>query len=547
MSLQSSRRSRWYVPWILVAGVATVLGFWVYESDQEGDRVAAYGGTYVEAAVGTAQRINPLYASPNTVDADISALVFSGLTRLGADGRVLPDLAASWEISEDGREYTFTLRNGAIWHDGEDLTADDVVFTAGVLANEEFNGDPQLGELWQTVSAERVGDLAVRFTLEEPFAPFLAQSAIGILPEHLLAGVEVPLLANAPFNERPVGSGPYKLEAIDGRSAILSANEAFQLGSPYIKTIRFDFYPNENSALEAVREGAADGVYLNGAIGRDDVDALSDDHRVHELIASSYTMLYLNWQLPAFQEDSVRRAIAFAIDREALVDRHLGGRGVIADSVIPPGTWAWSAAFSPYEYDPERARALLEDAGWTVRADGVRVRGDAELVFDLITNNDSTRSAVATQIASDLQAIGIRVNFSTSGSTSLYEQVLQPHNYQMALFGFAQGTDPDPFPAWHSSQADGGANISAYSDPLADEDLVGARLSVDNDRRAELYVRFQQTFYERQPGIVLFYSTNLYVVPEDLHGFAPAVQFSAASRFSNVWQWFVETRRVADE
>ncbi|HEX5938900.1 MAG TPA: ABC transporter substrate-binding protein, partial [Dehalococcoidia bacterium] len=165
MNARPDLARRWYLPLVLVVGVATVIAFWVYASDESGQRVAAYGGTYVEASAGAPQRVNPVYAGSNPADADLASLIFSGLTRLAPDGRVVPDLAERWEISDDGTEYTFRLRDGIVWHDGEDLTADDVVFTWGVLSSEDFDGDPDLGSFWQTVSAERVNDLTVRFTL----------------------------------------------------------------------------------------------------------------------------------------------------------------------------------------------------------------------------------------------------------------------------------------------------------------------------------------------------------------------------------------------
>jgi peptide/nickel transport system substrate-binding protein len=540
-------KRRWYLPVVLVLGVAAVIAFWIYASDEEGAPVAAYGGTYVEASAGAPQRVNPLYANVNPADGDLVSLVFSGLTRLGPEGRVLPDLAERWEISEDGLEYTFRLRNGTLWHDGEEVTADDVVFTWTVLSSDDFDGAPDLGNFWQTVSAERIDDLTVRYTLEEPFSPFLSQTTIGILPEHLLAGVPVGEMAQASFNQEPVGSGPYRLESLTTRSATLRSYDSFHLGPPYVEEIRIDYYVSDEAAVAAVRAGEADGVYISGPLGQDQVTALDSDHDLRELTSNSYTMLYLNSLLPAFQDATVRRAVALAIDRESIVNDLLGGRGLVVDSVITPDTWASAGDIEPYAYDPERAAALLADGGWIAGPNGVRSRDGVDLSFDLITNNDSTRTAIAATIAANLEQVGIQVNFSSSGSPTLYEQVLQTHQFEMALFGFAQGPDPDPFPAWHSSQADGGANIAAFSDPVVDSDLAQGRIAADRDRRVELYLRFQQTFYDLQPSILLFYPVNLHVLPDKLQGVESRVAFAASSRFGNIWEWYLETERVSDE
>ncbi|MPZ23534.1 MAG: hypothetical protein GEU28_08305 [Dehalococcoidia bacterium] len=545
MHANPTRSERWYVLAILLVGAALFLATWVFASQENSRDVAASGGNYVEGVIGVPQRVNPVYRGLNPVDDDLSALVFSGLTRMAGDGRVVPDLAESWEISEDGQAYRFTLRDGLLWQDGEEVTAADVVFTWSVLAGEEFNGDAQLGAFWQTVEAVAESDTVVRFRLEEAFSPFLAQTTIGILPEHLLANLAPDEVGQSEFNRQPVGTGPYRLDSLTPEGATLEANPAFHMGRPYLDSFELRFFPGEADAMQALLAGSIDGLLLNQPVGAEQVAAAGEDVAVEELTQNSYSMLYLNHEVPAFQDDRVRRAIAFALDRERLIEV-AGGLGTISDSVITPGTWAWTGAFEPYAHDPARATALLDEAGWTTGSDGVRARDGERLAFDLVTNNDATRTAVAAEIATQLAEVGVRVTSSSSEGEGLYAEVLVPHDFEMALFGFASDIDPDPFPAWHSAQASEGANIAGISASDLDGILAEARVNPDRARRAELYVAFQQIFYERQPSIVLFYPTSLYLRPAELSGWQDAVLFSPSSRFHNVWEWFSETRRVSE-
>jgi peptide/nickel transport system substrate-binding protein len=188
---------------------------------------------YSEAVAGTWQRVNPLFVNSNEVDADLSALVFSGLVRIGKDGSVLPDLAAELpEVSDGGATYTFRIRANARWHDGEPVTSRDVAFTVGILQDPDFD-DAAMAEGWLGVTVETPDDSTVVIRLRQPSAPFLARSAtVGLLPEHLLRGKRAQELESDAFNARPVGSGPYRLESLDASSATLVANGSYHLGRP---------------------------------------------------------------------------------------------------------------------------------------------------------------------------------------------------------------------------------------------------------------------------------------------------------------------------
>ena len=180
----SKAGSRWLLPATVASGIAVLAGLWYTTSHSSKANSPQPATTYREGVAGAYSRINPLYDSFNEVDSDLTALIFSGLTRLGPNGEVQPDLAESWDISSDGLTYTFHLRPNVTWHDGEPFTADDVLFTYGAIQDPKFHGDPALEELFRSITVAKVDDATVTLRLTQPFAPLLAHLTVGILPAH---------------------------------------------------------------------------------------------------------------------------------------------------------------------------------------------------------------------------------------------------------------------------------------------------------------------------------------------------------------------------
>ncbi len=233
---------------------------WMQGVSSGGERVPAYGGSYVEGVVGRPVRINPLFVD-SPVERDLTTLIFSGLTRAGPDGTILPDLARGWDITPDGKTYIFQLRPRVLWHDGDPFDADDVVFTATLLASPGYPGDPAVAALWRTVTVSRVDRLTVRFDLQEPFAPFLAATTIGILPQHLLGDLDATAVAAATaFNDAPIGTGPFRLRQLTSEGAILDAYRPYHLAPPLPRSRR--------PALLRHRRGARRGLALARGAGR---------------------------------------------------------------------------------------------------------------------------------------------------------------------------------------------------------------------------------------------------------------------------------------
>lgn len=534
----------WPLLVVLAGGiVAVTVGWFAFSgSFTTDDKAGSY--RYVEAVVGAPSRVNPLFAHLNDADRDITSLVFSGLTRLGPDGAVLPDLAETWEISEDGRTVTFHLRRGVAWHNDMPFTAADVVFTYSLLADPGLEGDPDQAPLWRKVACSAPDDFTVACQLPEPFAPFLAYATTGILPRHLFEGVDAGTIAASAFNTQPVGTGPYRLAELDATHAVLRTNPKFYLGAPAVTEIELRFFPDVATAAAGVVSGEAHGVLLDSTATSDDFDTLAsiDGLRRYEAIRTAYTVMYLNNGQPPLNDLLVRRAIAETVDIEGIIDSLLDGRAVRADSPIVTGTWAHNPELEPYQRDPGDARRLLDEAGWTLPEGGdVRTRNGVELRLTLLTDQDPLRALISQALAEQLADVGISVTLAREESTDLIRNFLIPRQYQAALFGWDPGPDPDPYPAWHSSQAsDSGRNLAAYANEDTDKLMEDARRTRDVGERQRLYYAFQDIFHEDVPSVLLYHPLNSYFVTEEIRGIDLGTLFTGSSRFRNVYEWLFE-------
>ncbi|MDO8615059.1 MAG: ABC transporter substrate-binding protein [Dehalococcoidia bacterium] len=499
---------------------------------------------YVEAVVGAPARINPLFAYLSDADRDLSSLVFSGLARLDADGRVLPDLAQSWDISADGKTITFHLRPGVTWHTGVAFTADDVIFTYQLLADPRLQGDPEQAALWQALACSAPEQLTVQCTLPDAFAPFLSFATIGIVPKHILQNVDPAAILDDAFNKAPIGTGPYRLAQFDQTRAVLKANQNYYGAPTLLPEIQLRFYPNVSSAAADVVRGQAHGILVDLGTSQKDFETLSstDGLRAYAAGRSAYTALYLNNSTAPLNDESVREAVAYSVDTEAIIGDILGGRAVRAGSPIPPGTWAYNTGLKPYPHDPGKARDVLDRAGWAL-PDGakVRQRNGVELRLTLMTDQDTLRGAIADEVSRELAGVGIQATVVRQAATSLIKDFLIPREYQAAIFAWDPGPDPDPYPAWHSSQASGnGRNLAAYRNEEADKLMEEARRTSDLDERQRLYFTFQQTFQDDFPSVLLYYPVYTYFVSDQVKNIRLGTLFTTASRFQNVTEWTIE-------
>ena len=509
--------------------------------------VPDFGGTYVEGVAGNPQMINPILCQSNPVDQDMVALIFTGLTRSDEKGEIVPDLAERWDVAQEGTVYTFYLRQDVVWHDGAPFTAADVVFTINAMQHPDYQGVSFISDMWRSVVVEQVDAYTVRFTLREPFAPFLDYTTVGILPAHILGSVPIKALGESKFNASPVGTGPFKVAEVSAQRLLLVAFPDFYRPRPYLERIEFVFYPNEPSVFEARRRGEVAGIarvlpeYLNAV--RED-----ESLTLYTAPLSGHNLVFLNLDRAIFQDRAVRQAMMWALDRQKLVDEVLGGQGIVIHSPIMPSSWAYAPGVQQYHYDPRKAKDMLEEAGWfDDDRDGVRERGTLKLEFTLATNDDDpVRVRLIEAISEQLAAVGIRATPKTVGWEELVSQMLRLRRFDAILGGWQNlPPDPDLYPYWHSSQAsEDGLNFANYISEEADLFLQDARSTSDRQQRADSYRRFQELFARDVPSLLLYQPVYNYAVDASVHDVQVGPMINSSDRFRTITKWYIATRRM---
>jgi peptide/nickel transport system substrate-binding protein len=549
------KKFRWQILIILVTlVVVTVL---LLTRQSLGNTAAiqpASGGIYTEALVGSFGRLNPLIDLNNSADRDVDRLLFSSLFQFDSQGNPVPDLAESWGVSADGTIYNITIRADAEWSDGTPVTSDDVLFTLSLLRSQYSAYPADIRSMWDAVQITRIDDKNIKFTLPEPFAPFIDYLNFGILPKHLLTNLPADQLANTPFDLGPIGSGPYKLDhlIINGATVtglVLTRSDTYYGKKPFIDQVVFRYYPESSSALQAYEQGEVLGISEIPA------DSLSAAMQLPNLALYSSRMPRLtlvlfnlnNNALPFFQDVNVRQALMLALNRQLMIDQALDGQGMIANSVILPDTWAYDNNLQTIGFDPDTAASMLDAEGYTIPANGsVRAnKGNVSMKFTLLYPDNPLDQQIAEMIQSNWAAVGIQAVLKPVSYADLLSKYLTPRSYDAALvdFDYSRSYDPDPYPFWHQAEATGGQNYSQWNDQTASEYLEEARVTADESVRARLYRNFQVVFSEQLPALPLFYPVYTYGVDKRVLGVNASPLFEPADRFNDISSWYLVTGR----
>ncbi len=504
------------------------------------------GGVFREGVAGNPQYINPLLCHTHDIDRDLCSLLFRGLTRLDQQGRVVPDLAERW-TAPDGLVYTFTLRENQFWHDGKAVTIDDVLFTIEMMQSPDSPILPDLAELWRSVTVEQVDEHTVRLLLDEPFAPFLDFTTIGLLPKHIWQDVPPSELLTTPLNSRPVGNGPMQVTLTSAQFIRLERNPYSGKDIPMVSALEFHFYPDYPSIYAAYTEGELDGV---SQVMQSDISLAQarTDMQLFSAPQSTYVGVIFNLQnpdVPFLQDATVRRGLYHALDREQLLDDVVGGHGVLASSPIPSNNWGHAPDTPSYSYDPDEAQRLLNESGWVdTDGDGTRDKDGLPMQLILLTNDGPNRIALIEQIAADWRAVGVNAVVESVSFAGFVRDFLTPRRFDAALLSWDITGDPDPFPLYHSSQITTGQNYGGWSNQEADALVIEARSTVDPEKRRALYAQFQHIFAADVPAIPLYYPVYTYGVSERVKAVQIGPLNTPADRFTTFPDWYILTRRV---
>ncbi|NLF77419.1 MAG: hypothetical protein GX573_17115 [Chloroflexi bacterium] len=476
------------------------------------------GGTLITAITDDPVSLNGIYANDGASVAVLS-FVFNPLT-LGGENwgtEITGDLAESWSVSEDGLTWTFNLHQGVKWHDGEELTAEDVVYTFQTIQTSEAEIAPFRPRFMQgdePIQFEAADDYTVVAHLTSPNASFFTDISVPIVPKHVLEGQD---LREGPFNRAPVGTGPFKVvEWNTAESIVLEANEDYFRGRPCIDRLIFRIIPDEQSQVAALQTGELDflpnipGASVPTFEGNPDftISVAEQDSLFH---------MFLNLANPKFQDVRVRQALMTAIDRQAVVDIVRQGYGVVHNShfdhVVP---FYQQDKLGGYDYDPERAGALLDEAGISdTDGDGIRdVNGEPwTITITSFAGGFRDYADYAVVVQAFWQDIGVQTELEFGDLSTLVEQIYQERvvdkPYEAHTSGWSViGPEPNSYANFYMWTDALGPNIPNYRNEEVNELFEAARLETDFDARMAIYEQIEAILWEELPTLPLYRNTE---------------------------------------
>ncbi len=495
---------------ILLSSVVWVASTLVSRRDSTGA-----GGDYVEALVGAPRYVNPILAQTD-VDRDLAKLVFAGLFTF--DGKnYVPGLAADYKISSDQKTYTIRLREGLKWHDGKPLTADDVIFTIETIKNPKTKS-PLIKE-FAGVTLEKINDLTVNFTFKERFAPFISLLDVGVIDF---------------LKEKRGGIRSY---------ALRRANNYYG-DKPRFQKITFKFFADFETAINALKNHVVSGVSYVPRHLESELEK-SSGITIYRQGLPQYTAIFINQKLnEQLRVKEVRRALAHALDRAALVGGIFGSDAGVIDAPIISGLLGFHPDIKKYPYDPGLANSLLEEAGFKFKsATGtIRVKNNKELKVSLAVADQPEAAAAGEFIKSAWEAVGVKVELTPISLAQIQKDVIHPRNFEALLFGETLSGDSDLYPFWHSSQSqEPGLNIVSFGNRETDKLLEETRNAGASEERAQKFIAFQNILAEELPAIFLWSPRYLYAVSDRVKVNLPENITTPADRFVFINKWSMKT------
>lgn len=500
------------------------------------------GGVYTEGILGDFTNSNPLYAT-SQVDESVSKLLYASLFKYDDRNRLVGDLALGYEIDSSGKVYTVKLRPNLFWHDGEKLTASDVVFTYKMIQNPDALSVLYKG--WQGVAVAALDEETVTFTLPNVLGSFPYHMTNGIVPEHILKQVAPAEMRSNNFNTtQPIGSGPFKWKAIEvtgdtpeKRQAriALDSFKRYHEGEPKLAEYIVHTFHDADQMKISFREQE-----LTGANFVDPPEELLNIKNVRSksFMMSAADMVFFKSSSPVLSNAAVRKALVQGVNVQAIIE----SLGYVTHPVREPflmGQLGYDPSLVQAGFDTAAAQQLLEADGWKLNDKGIRVKNGVALRFNLHAQDMAESRLVANQLVSAWRSIGARPELKLESSSDL-QRTISSDQYDALLYGISIGVDPDVFVYWHSSQTDArssGLNFSEYKNRTADLSLEAGRTRIEPELRAVKYKPFLQAWQQDVPALGLYQPRYLYLTHGEVFGLNERVLNTNTDRYGNVANW----------
>lgn len=486
-------------------------------------------------SIGDAIKLNPILYD-DSASGDVLGFLIDGLVTINDKLEIIPAIAKNWTASKDGLDWTFNLKQNVKWWDGKPVTAEDVKFTIEKILDKKVNSIRRSDyELIEKITL--VNPYQIKFKLKKPFAPFLSNMGIGLLPKHILEKEKD--LNTSSFSRKPLGNGLYIFkEWITKDHITMIKNPNYYDGSAHIDKVIFKVVPDQNVLLMQLQKGEID--VMETILPKDyPVVKNNPDIKTYIYDVLMYTYFGFNLKRKIFQDVKVRRAIAYAMDRESMIKSILKGFGSVATGPIPPISWAYNPKVTKYNYNPEKAKQLLSSAGWKdVNGDGILEKDGHPFTFELLTNEgNEIRKNLAVIIQNQLKQVGIEMKIKIIDWGAFIETYINKRNFDATILGWSLGIDPDPYGMWHSSEIKNGNNFISYNNPEIDKLLEAGRTTIDKNARKKIYDKFQQIIVADCPYVFLYYPKVITGVRNRFEGIK---SINAAGIFLHVKDWKIK-------
>jgi peptide/nickel transport system substrate-binding protein len=470
-----------------------------------------------------AKRLVPMLAS-DSASGQISGYIYNGLTKYDKNIKVTGDLAESWEVRDSGLTIMFHLRKGVKWHDGEEFSADDVLFTYAKVTDPKVP-TPYSSNYGPVNKVEKVDKYTVRVTYKEPFAPALESWGMGIIPKHRLEGKD---LASNEISRNPVGTGPYVLrEWVTGQKIVLDAFEGYFEGRAKIDRIIARIIPDSATTFLELKFGGIDYMAATPAQYKLQVEQSSFFLRYFQKFrypSFSYTYLGFNLNHPLFSDKRLRLAIARSINKKEIIAGVLLGYGTPCTGPFPPESWAFDSNVKDPEFNPSLAIETLASLGWKKNARSILEKDGKTFSFTVITNQGNEARLKAAQIIKEqLKKVGIDMNIKVLEWQAMLHEFIDKKRFEAIIMGWGLSRDPDLYDIWHSSKTkEGEFNFISYKNIEVDRLLVEGRQTFHIAKRKKIYHRIHQILSDEQPTIFLYVPDALTVINKRFRGIEKA-------------------------
>lgn len=533
--------------------------------------IPAEGGKISEGIVGMPTLVNPVLAITDA-DKDLTSLVYSGLMRKDENGILIPDLAESYTVSPDGTTYTFIIRKDARFHNGDEVTADDVIFTIDKIKNSAIKS-PRVAN-WEGVMVSKNDETTVTFSLSAPYISFMDNTTIGILPSKVWDNVDDRDFAISPLNIKAIGSGPYKIKSVSkNKDGIpvryeLERFRKFVSGTPYIKNLSIISFSSEKELVKALIAGSIDQA---GGISPSNVVNIKENKfKINTATLPRIFGLFINSNKnKIFTDSNVVRAFDLALNRQDIIDQVLSGYGDTIHNPIPETLKGED--IKEYEFSIDKANEILEKNGWILREDGFRYKGgtsvvektktvkgkkvtekvkvnngeEIKLAFSITTGDTPELRKTSLIIKEQFKKIGADVNTDKVYESGQLNQLIKDRDYETLLFGQIVNHESDLYSFWHSSQrVSPGLNIAMYSNSKVDTLLESIQKSLNQEDRIKKYQELEKEFDNNIPALLIYSPKYIYITSTELGDLNLNTIITPADRFSSIHNWYKEKDRV---